>query len=214
MMKNVFFKLTAISSLLFSASSLASGLGAEIKLTGDLIAPKCTINTPDMVFDYGDKISPTLISNTAPVSLGPVPSVSLTVNCDAQTTLTFGVTDNRLGTASMSGSKYFGLGNINGTGKLGHYLINVSRPTVDQQAAATFVSSGSTIQQLLYTAQLEHGKRSGWAKNGERSLAIGKTFGLDVSTEAFLAKRGDMHGGVGDDTALDGSATLEFGFGL
>jgi hypothetical protein len=32
--------------------------------------------------------------------------------------------------------------------------------------------------------------------------------------EAFLAKSGDMHGGIGEDVNLDGSTTLEFGFGL
>lgn len=213
-MKSALFKAVVISASIFSAGSIAAGPGAEIKVTGELIAPKCALSTPDMVFDYGDKINPTLISNTAPVSLGVGGTATLIVNCDAQTSLTFGVTDNRLGTASVSGSKYFGLGNINGTGKLGHYVINVSRPMVDQMAAATFVTTTSTIPTLLFNASLEHGKRSGWAQQAQRVLAIGKKFSLDVSTEAFLAKRGDMHGGVGDDTALDGSATLEFGFGL
>lgn len=210
-MRKALVKVTTISAMLFSAGSLAAGPSAEIKVTGELVAPKCAINSPDMTFNYGDTINPMLINDKAPVSLGMASAVTLTVECDAQTSLTFGVTDNRLGTASMSGSKYFGLGNINGSGKLGHYVIQASRPMVDQRPAGTFVG---TIQAPQYSVNLEHGKRSGWAQQAQRLLAIGQTFSLDVSTEAFLAKRGDMHGGVGDDTALDGSATLEFGFGL
>ncbi|MBU5412414.1 hypothetical protein [Serratia ureilytica] len=213
-MKKILFNATAISALLFSASSMASGLNMEIKVAGELNSPKCSVISPDMVFDYGDQISHTLISDASPVSLGESAPVTLTVKCDAQTSLTFGVVDNRLGTSSMSGSKYFGLGNINGTGKLGHYLINATKPVVDGRVTGTFVTSNGSIPTPVYSLFLEHGKRSGWAYQSDHTLALGKTFSLDLFPEAFLAKRGDMHGGVGDDTALDGSATLEFGFGL
>ncbi|OQV35956.1 DUF1120 domain-containing protein [Serratia marcescens] len=213
-MKTTLVTVTAISAMLFSVGSLAVTPSAEIKVTGELIAPKCEIDSPEMTFDYGDKINHKLINDSAPVSLGMARAVTLTVNCDSETSVTFGVTDNRLGTASVSGSKYFGLGNINGTGKLGYYEINATRPKVDGKTTSLFVTSNGTIPTPLYSLLLEHGKRSGWAYQWDSTLAIGQTFSLDVLPEAFLAKRGDMHGGVSDDTVLDGSATLEFGFGL
>lgn len=72
----------------------------------------------------------------------------------------------------------------------------------------------STISSTDVSLFLEHGKRVGWSPASGNTLAIGKNFTAEMAVEAYLAKSGDMHGGVGDDTHLDGSTTLEFGFGL
>jgi hypothetical protein len=167
------------------------------------------------VIDYGS-ISHTLPETSKPVSLGMGNSGGeLTVTCDAATPLTFRVTDNRLGTASASGSKYFGLGNVNGTGKLGYYTIKAAFPRVDGETKNMFVTADNTIGSGATTVDFEHGKRVGWlSSSASKEQAIGKVFSFMLLTEAFLAKRGDMQGGIGEDTRLDGSATLEFGFGL
>ncbi|EPM1537490.1 DUF1120 domain-containing protein, partial [Serratia marcescens] len=128
--------------------------------------------------------------------------------------LTFKVTDNRLGTASVAGSQNFGLGSVNATGKLGYYTVSAMRGRVDGEIVSLFATATNTIPATLSKLNFEHGKRIGWARSGSKEVAVGKEFALMFITEAFLAKRSDMHGGIGEDTKLDGSTTLEFGFGL
>ncbi len=213
-MKHRVLSMAVLSSLLLSGGSLAAGMSADIKVVGELIAPTCEVSIPrNGVFDFGS-ISHTLIKTDSPASLGRKEGGAMSVKCDAETPLTFRVVDNRAGTASMPGAKYLGLGHVNGTGKLGYYTVQAYLPRVDGKFVSMFVTDGGVIPATSGEIALEHGKRAGWASTGLRELAIGKEFSAQLRVEAFLAKRGDMHGGIGDDVKLDGSTTLEFGFGL
>ncbi|MBH1922352.1 DUF1120 domain-containing protein [Serratia surfactantfaciens] len=212
-MNKITLRMMVASTLLVAGGSLAAGPSAEIKVTGELVAPTCEVKLPnDGVFDYGS-INHTKISRDKAVSLGRTGGGFMEVKCDAETPMTFNVIDNRLGTASEAG-KTFGLGNVNATGKLGFYAIMVYLPKVDGKNAKLFMTPDSTISSTDVSLFLEHGKRVGWSPASGNTLAIGKNFTAEMAVEAYLAKSGDMHGGVGDDTHLDGSTTLEFGFGL
>ncbi|HGM5574380.1 TPA: DUF1120 domain-containing protein [Serratia marcescens] len=213
-MKNVTLKMATLAALLVSAGGQAAAPSAEIKVVGELIAPTCEVTLPNGgVFDFGS-INHSLVSDSKPVSLGVKGGSELVVICSASTPLTFKVVDNRLGTASESGSEKLGLGNVNGTGKLGYYKVNAFHPQVDGQQADLFVTAGSSIPNGSVTVAFEQGKRVGWSPSGSRTLAIGKSFSFMMTVEAFLAKRTDMQGGIGEGVSLDGSTTLEFGFGL
>lgn len=213
-MKKLVLNITAISSLFFSATSLAAGPSAEIKVIGELTAPTCDVEMPnDGVFDFGT-ISHTKIQADKPSPLGVKGGGYLTVNCSASTPLTFKVIDNRLGTASMAGNEYLGLGSVNDSGKLGYYTVDMMNPTVDGKFAGLFVTADTTIANPSTKVRLEQGKRVGWVANGDGKLAIGNEFRAMITVTGFLAKRSDMHGGVGEGVNLDGSTTLEFGFGL
>lgn len=206
-------RMMAAAMLLVAGGSQAAGPTAEIKVVGELVAPTCEVSLPnDGIFDYGS-ISHMRINKDNAVSLGTKGGGTMEVKCDAETPMTFNAIDNRLGTASEAG-KTFGLGSINNTGKLGFYAITAYFPQVDGRAVNMFVAQDGTISGTSASVQLEHGKRAGWAQTSGNTLAIGKTFTVQLMVEAFLAKSGDMHGGVGEDTNLDGSTTLEFGFGL
>lgn len=212
-MKKIVLSVASLCTLLFSGVSLAAAPSADIKVIGEVVAPTCDVMLSNNgAFDFGS-ISHSQILNDREVSLG-VKSGTLTVKCTAETPLTFKVTDNRLGTASLSGTENLGLGAVNGTGKLGYYNVKMFAPSVDGSSAGMFVTADSTITSPAVMVTLEHGKRVGWASNGTQDLAVGKNFNVSVMTQAFLAKRDDMHGGLDDDSSLDGSATLEFGFGL
>ncbi|BEM59369.1 hypothetical protein SME22J_32300 [Serratia marcescens] len=211
-MNKIALRMMVASTLFATGASLAAGPSAEIKVVGELIAPTCEVKLPnDGIFDYGS-ISHMGISRDKAVSLGVKGGGTMEVRCDAETPMTFNVIDNRLGTASEQG-KTFGLGNVNTTGKLGFYVITAYLPQIDDKLGRLFVTQDSTITSPTGSVQLEHGKRVGWASNAN-TLAIGKTFTAMLNVEAFLAKSGDMHGGIGEDVNLDGSTTLEFGFGL
>ncbi len=211
-MNKIALRVMVASTLLVAGGSLAASPSAEIKVVGELVAPTCEVSLPnDGVFDYGS-INHTKISRDKAVSLGINGNGTMEVKCDAETPMTFNVIDNRLGTASEAG-KTFGLGSINNTGKLGFYAVTAYHPQIDGKLGRLFVTQDSTITSPTGSVQLEHGKRVGWASNAN-TLAIGKTFTAILSVEAFLAKSGDMHGGIGEGTSLDGSTTLDFAFGL
>lgn len=215
-MKKCVLKITAISSLLLSTASLAAP-SAEIKVTGELVAPTCQVTLNNNgVYDYGN-ISHTLVDTNKPVSLGAKSGgeTDLHVNCSSPTALTFKVIDNRLGTASVAGNQNLGLGNVNNTGKLGYYQVKALLGRVDGILSPLFMTSGNTIPEGNGTVLLEHGKRLGWRDpSNSHEQAIGKDFTAMLIVEAFLAKRGDLNGPLGEGVNLDGSATLEFGFGL
>ncbi|MEX5768431.1 DUF1120 domain-containing protein [Serratia marcescens] len=212
-MNKIALRMMVAATLLVTGGSLAAGPSAEIKVVGELIAPTCEVKLPNEgIFDYGS-ISHTRISKDKPVSLGVKGGSTMEVKCDAETPMTFNVIDNRLGSASETG-KTFGLGNVNTTGKLGFYSIQAYFPQIDGVTGRLFVTSDTSITSPQTVVNLEHGKRVGWASASGNALAIGKNFTAQLLVEAFLAKSGDMHGGVSEDVSLDGSTTLEFGFGL
>lgn len=213
-MNKIALRMMAVGALLAAGSSQAAGPSADIKVVGELVAPTCEVKLPNEgIFDFGS-ISHTKVSRDKAVSLGTRGLASMEVKCDAETPMTFNVIDNRLGTASEAG-KTFGLGSINATGKLGFYTIMAYFPRIDGKNGQLFVAQNNTITGGAGSVMLEHGKRVGWAPaSSSNKLAIGKNFTADLLVEAYLAKSGDMHGGVGEDTNLDGSTTLEFGFGL
>ncbi|WP_411754905.1 DUF1120 domain-containing protein [Serratia sp. (in: enterobacteria)] len=214
-MKKNLLTLTAVSSLLLSAATLASE-SAEIKVIGEITTATCEVTmTNNGVFDFG-KISQSMVKEDSSSLLGTKDQGGVRVKCSAPTALTFTTTDNRLGTASYNtGKRGFGLGNVNGTGKLGFYYLNLSEPTVDGVASKLLQASEGSIQTMESAKFIEQGKRFGWAPaSGVNELAVGKDFTFSMSAQAHLAGKSDMNGTLGEDTNLDGSATMEFGFGL
>lgn len=69
-MNKIALRMMVASTLLVAGGSLAAGPSAEIKVTGELVAPTCEVKLPnDGVFDYGS-INHTKISRDKAVSLG------------------------------------------------------------------------------------------------------------------------------------------------
>lgn len=214
-MKKNILTLTALSSLLLSAAALASE-SAEIKVTGEITTATCEVTMVNNgVFDFG-KISQSMVAEDKNSLLGNKDQGGVHVKCSAPTALTFTTTDNRLGTASHTiGGWNFGLGSVNGTGKLGFYHLHLRAPTVDGVASKLVKASGGDIETPQDQLAIEYGERFGWATaSGAKALAIGKDFAFSMSAQAYLAGKSSMNGTLGEDTNLDGSATMEFGFGL
>lgn len=215
-MKKNLLTLTALSSLLLSAATLASE-SAEIKVIGEITTATCEVTmTNNGVFDFG-KINQSLVLEADNSPLGNSGEGSVRVQCSAPTALTFTTTDNRFGTASHSiGNRNFGLGSVNGTGKLGFYRLQLREPTVDGVGSKMLVASDNgAIATVGEVMGVEYGKRMGWlSSSGDKELAIGKDFAFKMSAIAYLASKKDMNGALGEDAKLDGSATMEFGFGL
>ncbi|ERK08933.1 Beta-fimbriae putative major subunit [Serratia fonticola AU-P3(3)] len=139
---------------------------------------------------------------------------SIRVECDAPTFLNFSAIDNREGTASTVESTHFGLGNVNGNGKLGYYKMRLLGASVDDAGASVYSAiKGSTSLSSASVVFVDKGKVTGWA-NSENAQASGKIFQAVLAVGPVLGSSKEMAGPITDTTKLDGSATLNFNYAL
>ncbi|MXN76322.1 DUF1120 domain-containing protein [Burkholderia sp. 4701] len=208
---------SAASAMLFAGAAHADAPTANLYVKGTLGVPTCTISsTNDGTYDWGE-ISSTLIKpGNAKTDLDPK-SQSWTASCDAKTYLGFSITDNRKDSVSESGTTNFGLGTVNGTGKLGYYRINMENAMVDNVASNVYQTNTGTISSSTASPSKmllnDTAYRHGWAK-GTSEQAMGEVFTADLVVTPTLAGSTAMNGPLTEGAELDGSATLTFAFGL
>ncbi|VEA61142.1 Protein of uncharacterised function (DUF1120) [Serratia plymuthica] len=212
-MKKTVISACVISAMMSMGSAMAASMSPELKVQGQMAVPSCQLKlTNDGVFDLG-KISNTLINSTKETMLAGS-SGQVSVDCEAETFLNFTVVDNREGTASTANTGYFGLGNVNTDGKLGYYRLIVAGAKVDGASSSLYsTAKGSTTFTALASAYVDKNKVIGWAKSANVQQS-GKTFSTGLLVEPYLASSRDMGGPITDNVKLDGSATLNFAYGL
>ncbi|HGM5574381.1 TPA: DUF1120 domain-containing protein [Serratia marcescens] len=205
----------ALSAALMACAggAMAASMSPELKVKGEMAVPSCQVALGNGgVFDLG-KISNSLIKPTTSTELAKT-SGTLAVTCEAETFLNFTVTDNREGTASVNNGEHFGLGNVNGTGKLGYYKVAVMAASVNGLTSPVFsVSKGGSSFSATTSAAVDKNKVTGWAKSANVQNS-GKTFAAVLMVTPVLASSKDMGGSIADNVKLDGSATLNFAYGL
>lgn len=211
MKKNVIS--AGIIAVIMNMGSAMASMSPELKVQGQMAVPSCQLSLQNGgVFDFG-KISNSLISTNSATALTTKVS-QVMVDCEAETFLSFTVVDNREGTASNSSTTNFGLGAVNGDGKLGYYRLTALAANVDGSSSQLYsATKGSTSFPAAQGANVDKNKIIGWAlaDNIQRS---GKKFSTLLSVEPFLASSKDMGGPITDNVKLDGSATLNFAYGL
>ncbi|AIP06577.1 DUF1120 domain-containing protein [Burkholderia pseudomallei] len=206
-------------AMLGTTAAHAAAPTQDLIVKGSIDVPACTVVAADNgVYDYG-KISPTLIkSGTATTPLAKMEK-AWTVNCDAETYMSFKVTDNRSDSASSGDNTAFGLGKVNETGKLGYYSVTMQEAQVDGKKARVYATPNTSLggtgvvadyQKLNKLPNYTHG----WANAGSATQLAGKNFTANMVVEAVLAGTETMGGALKDAVDLDGSATLTFAFGL
>jgi hypothetical protein len=211
------FKLAAISAVLMGAAAAhAAAPTNDLAVKGTIGAPTCTVaSTNNGLYDFG-RIGTSQVK--AGTTTNALPSISQpwTVSCNAATYLSFRVVDNRAASASSVADTNFGLGNVNGTGKLGYYTVTMSGGTVDGATSYTYATTSKTA---FTTDNTEKPIRSGsymhgWGGQPNDTQRAGSVFGADLKVTPILAGTTTMNGAVTEDTDLDGSLTLNFAFGL
>ncbi|CAM3995504.1 hypothetical protein [Serratia silvae] len=199
--------------MLSMGTAMAGSMSSELSVKGKMAIPSCKVYLKDDgVFNLG-KISHGVIKSSAATPMREIMG-SLNVVCDADTYLKFSAVDNREGTASTAGSTHFGLGNVNGKGKLGYYTMKLSTAKVDGAESGLYsTQKGSTSTTAYLTATIDKGKVTGWADDNNTQVS-GKLFQANLAIEPVLASTKDMAGSITENTKLDGSATLNFSYGL
>lgn len=205
---------TLASFMLVMAGAYAAPPTADLMVKGKLVVPICQINaTNDGVYNLG-KVPATMVQASGNTELASM-TKTWTITCDAETYLNFSHTDNRANSASTVSEPNFGLGNVNGNGKIGFYNVSATNASVDGDATQMFHSQDGTITSNNVGAvrRLYDGWRMGWAATPTTQKS-GKVFVADLVVTPTLASSAVMNGAITDDTNIDGSLTLHFAFGI
>ncbi|ANM79622.1 MULTISPECIES: DUF1120 domain-containing protein [Serratia] len=213
MMKKTVISASIAAVLMMANQVSAASMSPELKVKGQMAVPSCQVSiVNDGVFDLG-KLSNALVSSTTATALAKSQK-QLVVDCEAETFLNFTVVDNREGTASVTGSANFGLGGVNGSGKLGYYKVNALNAAVNGVSSALYsVQKGATTFSTVSSAYVDKNNVTGWAKSGNVQNS-GRLFSVMLEVEPYLASSKDMNGPITDSVKLDGSSTLNFAYGI
>ncbi|MFJ3372818.1 DUF1120 domain-containing protein [Pseudomonas sp. NPDC086251] len=185
----------------------AAGPTAELKGIGDIQIGACTIGFNNGgTFDFGN------IYITDAVTIPAAQPGTLLINCSAPIPVFFNITDNRVGTSTVSGQ--FGLGLDSAANPIGTYRINFQADALLDGASGWMLSgNGTTWQRYPGTAnsfgpapQTQIGfQRSYEPRNGTPQPFT--TFAVTVSTAPSVQPIQDMD--TSQSISLDGSATFE-----
>ncbi len=205
------FLISSAIVLFTSAHAFAAAPTAELKVTGKLEVPGCTLTVEDEgAYDFGT-ISPTMVQAGATHTMLTPLAKTWNVACTGKTYLTYQVIDNRAASSSTVDTFNFGLGNVNETGKLGYYRVVMSKATVDEKVSSVFGTNSKAINSTP-TVILNTGYTMGWSSGA--TLLAGQNFAALFEVHPQLGGTTTMNGPITDNAALDGSLTMNFSFGL
>ncbi|CCQ40300.1 DUF1120 domain-containing protein [Yersinia enterocolitica] len=208
-MKKQLIALTALSYLIFGFNAAnAKAPTAELTVKGQVSPPGCIVMAPDGgVYNVGEIAGHTV----KPSALTVLPSITKnwSVICDAETYVSVTGSDNRAG-SSTSGGRY-GLGFVNGAGKIGDYGVYFSNAKVDG-TAKYFRKQEEAAAAIL---SLSIGPLNGlsWV-HANATKAPGKVFSADIEVMPRLGSVADMKGPITENVKIDGSMTLSIIIGI
>ena len=189
---------------------------AELKVVGALDVPTCTVTSADNGIYFVGKQAVQLIKPKASTQLASM-NKTWTVTCSAATYLSFTPIDNRIKSKSDMHVDSFGLGFVNGTGKIGYFKALMLNASVDGAPAYTW---SKTTNPSSPAVGLWHNTEYSWVTTtilpgqAQRTKILGRVFSADITVTPFLASAADMNGAITDATPIDGSVTLAFQYGI
>lgn len=136
------------------------------------------------------------------------------IKCSEKTQVSFQLIDNKAGSSGREGPSNYGLGYVNGTGKLGYYNMQAYEGSVDGISRNLFsshtpTSATSTSQLVTITQGMYHG----WVQDGT-AVASGNNFKLKFIISPWLSSLDKMNGPLTEGAQLDGSATINLLYGI
>ncbi|CFR07189.1 beta-fimbriae major subunit [Yersinia frederiksenii] len=214
-MKMHMAQLITLASLILSVAAQAATPTTELKVKGIIGTPSCTVNAPDGgIYNIGE-VSSTNIKAGVATTVLPSISKTWTVTCDSQTFLSLTAYDNRKASSSDSTSIHsFGLGFVNGSGKIGFYRTTMSNATVDGVSSFLYFIDANNVLQGGHTLEtLTNNFRFGWSETTTTAKS-GKIFSADFTVIPTLAGAATMGGAITENINIDGSTTMNFAFAI
>jgi type 1 fimbria pilin len=205
-----------------AAALLAGGVAhaqsvnpSELIVQGKITAPSCNVTPPngDGIYDFGDIAASSLSNSRLP--LNPQ-SKTWTIDCDADTYMTYTADDNEAESKLAGGNTNYGLG-WNGNNKIGFYTVTMKNSSVDGIPTSIYWVGRSDIRvgDGFATASVYNDTwKLGWKPtSGGSAAALGKIFAMDLEVAPTLGNLTEV-GSVTQDVPFAGSATLTFTAGI
>lgn len=207
----MFKKTLLVVALTAVAGSAIAAPVANLKVTGTITPPTCTVNGMDEAdVLYNFSVSPDLFPASGNLTLAPQ-SQPIQVSCDATTYLTFNAADMRDGTALTSADINFGLGQTNDDLNIGFYKVTMENATVQADDSADAKSVGVQVGTTYATSGvIDKTKDMSWA-TAKDAPAAGRVFTADFAVEPTLNSAMKNNE---EPAQLDGHAVLTFAFGV
>ncbi|MBG5919090.1 fimbrial protein [Providencia stuartii] len=205
--------LCALSLISVSCAALSAPV-ANLKVTGSVTPPTCTINNQNEIdVEYKFDVAPQMFPVSGALVLTPE-SKRIEIVCDATTYLSFDATDNRSDSVMTAGNGNFGLGKF-GTDNdknIGFYTIAMKNATTKANADATENKVGVLVGTTYNATGLSVVKNSkaSWGISPQVP-ASAQIFAADFEVKPTLNAELKSYAG---DVSLDGHTTLSFGFSI
>lgn len=203
----------ALSS--FAGSALSAPPVVNLKVSGTITPPTCTVNgqetTPDISYKFD--VSPGVFPASGNLTMTGQ-SQNIKVACDATTYLAFSVADQRDASLLTTGPNNFGLGTY-GAGdksvKVGYYQVTMQNAKTTAKTGGTETEVGVQVGTVYGTAgKLDKTLTTSWA-TAKDTPAAAQAFSADLVVTPTL--NGALKNSDGS-AKLDGHAILTFSFGV
>lgn len=226
------FKYSAIALMLMaSASSVVMAAdSAELKVIGRIGSPTCNVAVGTGSIDYGQMAVGSLNSDVNADTVLPLKTLpgGVTITCDADTSITMSIKDNRFSSAGgntgiisnttystqINAGKGAGLGLDSAGNKVGGYMAFVVGTKVDgvstRPLPLTFgkgVQISSSVTQIVADAG---DVELGFQPITGADVAVGKVFTFDYAVQAQIAPRSKLD--LSKPIALDGSMAVQVNY--
>lgn len=205
-----------ISVFLFSANAIASipvsGLISEDIFIDAPAVVSCTGTASEIEYSY-PQLSASLFQRTTSASL---PSLSQTwqVVCSAPVTALFLTidSDQRSDSLSSADPTRFGLGSVNGQGRLGYYQVTLNDARVDGFPVQLYQTNSQTQVGIPQSSvMLKSGAFQGWTRDGHLP-AKGQQYSVQLTIAPTLNSLQETQGALVNGGELNGELILAFPF--
>ncbi|CAI1197304.1 TPA: fimbrial protein [Serratia fonticola] len=207
----MFKKTLLVLALTAVVGSAVAAPVANLKVTGSITPPTCTVNGVDEAdVLYTFDVSPGLFPASGNLTMAPQ-SHNIQVVCDATTYLSFTASDERAGTELTAGNTNFGLGQYGDDTKVGFYKVTMENATIKADENAADKTVGVLVGTTYATSGvLDKTQTVAWATDKD-TLAAGQVFAADFAVAPTLNSVLKNSDGTAQ---LDGHAVLTFAFGV
>ncbi|MEQ4690858.1 hypothetical protein [Providencia manganoxydans] len=211
LMKTLFNnKIVTLCLIFLYKNSYSQGLyGSEI--TPEIVKPpSCEVISPDGGQYQINKVQAHHIKRNDSFQL-PEMNKTWLVICDIPVSLFLQFIDNRKDSSPID-NNYFGLGNVNGNGKLGAYQIILNHAKIDDKPARIYVKDNATngdSDKIIVSDNHIYG----FSLN-DNNITNGEKFSINILVKSKLNSLKETNGPLIDGAELDGSAELIFSFGI
>ncbi len=195
--------LTAALGLLMAGQVAAEAPSAKLEVKGTIEVPGCDIaiasedgaNTSE--YQFGDIEPATIKPGNVTTTLNPL-TKTWTIHCSGKTHLTYQIEDLQSESSlNPSTATQFGLGNVNGDGKIGYYEVQMLNAKVSSDGsepvdARTFsVVKGGTTFTRADSINFNRSNVMGWSDFAANNLAAADTFIADFKVTPTLGGTGN-----------------------